>query len=67
MWIYFQTNYYVDLEKHILLNTRYLNYCIVGKKNLITQVLLAQSSWTSLKRMAAYHMTLLLESLRLMV
>ena len=55
------------LEKHILLNTGYLNYCIVGKKRLITRVLLTQSSWTSLKGMTAYHMTLLLQSLKLMV
>ena len=56
-----------DLEKHILLNTLYLNYYIVGKKSLITRVLLAQSSWTSIKHMTAYHMTLLLQSLKLMV
>ena len=30
-------------------------------------VLLAQSSWTSLKRVTAYHMTLLLQSLKLVV
>ena len=62
----FLNNYYVDLEKPILLNTLYLNYYTVGKKSLRARVLLTQSSWTSLKRMTAYPMTLLLQNLKLM-
>ena len=46
-------NYYANLEKHTLLNTLYLNYHIVGKKSLITRILLAQSSWTSLKHITS--------------
>ena len=67
--IYNQLREYMDLFLNKLLcgfrkahSTQHAlyNYYIVGKKSLITRVLLAQSSWTSLKRMTAYHMTLLL-------
>ena len=39
----------------------------IAKKSLITRVLLAHWSWTALKRMTAYHMTILLQGLKLMV
>ena len=51
----------------ILLNTLYLYYHIVAEKSLITLISLAQFSWTSLRRMTAYPMTLLLQNMKLMV